>query len=796
MYTFTDIMTKAQMINDPTARLNFMLKENSLLPENEQLPEEEVEIRADIIGTTLETCTPIFCEDTAEELMSQIEVPENKKDRFSVALSFAKSHLSNFRLSEIRSFITIDMYNYFKLSERESKLIVEKMESMCKSEKPSVGAQIPIRSCTDQKVIPENVNNEELKDWSLYCVPSLDNGYYRINNSGITKVEEKVGNDGDVVEKIIEVCRSPFVLCGKSTPIHGNITFYKIRFATPSGDVKESWIEHTHLLTKKGITEKLVSLSINCPENNLQRETIDYISRSIAEFGSYFKTEFSSTQCGWSEDKTRFMLGDRLITEDEIIPMLPVGNPVGFNATKKRGTLNNWIGATDGVINCDIVRFKLYDAATAPLVFPLGLESHVTDTWGLTSVGKTFSSLIGISAFGSTAKNESLVLSQESTKNGVLVTVRDYSDLPILFDETTGKEEKLKDLVYQVASGISKTKSTQDGKRCGSEVYRTTLFLTGEDSLRDSLDNSGQMYRVVELNFQGEMPTYDPGYVDEVKKNIAENCGHVGELYVQKLIKKIKDGSLEKIYKDCLEALPKTASNVEGRSKVLFAGIMTAGVVIEEVFEEIGVSAKNPIELVKLYFDKCIVQNPIELEHLRALKVISDTVSSEYKNFAVCNDREVLSNDGNKRYGYVDEKYIDIFGTSLTDILKRNGFKPTKVKTEWARLKIIDPKDSNGNYRFSRFGKQENGVRIHRAKLDEMLGLSFKEGGVEDIPMNNDRINLVKTVNLLTEINGKSDVTLIEQVNYSQTEIVENLELLAKFNKIVKINETAYKSTL
>lgn len=798
MGSFTEIIVQASKLGTVDEMREFMYEQASQLYEdNDEVSEELVE---GMISAALKLMAPEqFDDEEATELLSTIEVPKKKNEKFAAAANFSKEYLTKYETRDTSLFIRMELKTYFSLSVAECDLIIQKIEKdrakLGLKDKNGIVSMISALDKPASVEIADDVNSEVMYEWSQYCVPSLDNGYYTINSAGIVRVEEKTDSDGEVVEKTIEVCRSPFVLCGKSTPIHGNTTFYKIRFATSAGEVCEAWIEHSHLLTKKGITEKLVSLSINCPENNLQRETIDYISRSIAEFGQHFKTEFSSTQCGWSEDKTRFMLGDRVVTEDSVEPMLPVGNPVGFNATKKAGTLEGWVETTRGVIGCDIVRFKAYDAATAPLVYLLGLESHVTDTWGTSSEGKTFSSIIGLSMFGSTAQHESLVLSQESTKNGVLVTIRDYSDIPILFDETTGKEEKLKELVYQVASGIAKTKSTQDGKRCGSEVYRTTLFLTGENTLRDSLDNAGQMYRVIELKFDKEMPKYKPGYVDSVKKGLVENCGHVADIYIQKLIKMNCDGSLKRLFESCLEMLPETESNIEGRSKVLFAGIMVAGIVLEEVFSEIGVEAKDAAEIVKQYFNKCIIQNPVELEYIRALKLVNDTVSTEYKNFALCNGETVLSNDGNKRYGYVDEDYIDIYGTVLTDILKKNGLKPTKIKEEWARLNIIAQKDRSGNYRFSRFGKQENGVRIYRAKINEVLGLDFKEGGVEDVPMNKDMQNIIKTVTLITDIQGKADFSLIQQIIPDLFGLEQLLCTLAKNGKIVQLNKTTFKST-
>lgn len=790
MNKFADIITQAQYIESPTARLNFMLKENSLLPENEQLPEEDVKIRSEIISDALETCNPDFNEESMIELMRSVEIPDNKRDRFSAALDFAKTYLSRFTYSQIDAFITVDIYDYFKISAAESKLISTKMKSIC-SENTQVSHKTSYSATPkEKKEFPQDVNSEIEDDWESYVLPNADKGEYSINSNGIFRTETVISSDGDESEKEITVCRTPFVLCGVSKSLTGEESYYKIRYADNYGNIKEYWSSPSVLMSKQDLKKEFLLKNINCPESgNILNETVEYVSNSIRDMGQYFKKEFSAKQCGWTEDKTMFVLGNRVVTKNGTAPMLNIGDSTGFEALEQRGTLEGWVNGARGVFVHEIIRFRAYDTMSAIINYVLGLESHVTDMYGNTSVGKTFSAQVCLTMVG---RIDKLTLSPKSTKNGIFVTVRDYSDIPFLIDETTGEEDKIKDVVYQVIGGIAKMKSTQDGHRDGGEVYRTTCMTTGENMLRDSLDNAGQMYRVVEL--KADIPVMKTREVELIKKETSENCGHVIDLFLAKVFEKKENKTLCKMYDTCLGELPDTVDNVQGRSKSVFAGIMVAGKILEEVFEEIGIESMDAKEIVNKYFTLCVKERPVEMEWVRALRLVNDWVNIEYRNFAICPESGTITNEGNKRCGYIDEHYIDIIGSALTQKLKENGMKPTKIKEDWIANNVIVPKDKRGNLTFKRNGSTIGGIRIYISKMNEVLGLNFKEGGIEDVPQTESVKKVIKTVRFLTETQGSASVDLIKQIiNDTSEEIDSTLCILAKNGNIEKLNNTTFK---
>jgi uncharacterized protein (DUF927 family) len=323
------------------------------------------------------------------------------------------------------------------------------------------------------------------------------------------------------------------------------------------------------------------------------KEALDYISRSIAEFAPRLKKEFSAIRNGWSEDKSIFVLGNRTITVRGIEPILSVGAGKGFSELDKKGTLDGWIAGVKPFLEYDLIRFKCYDALTAVLNTILGVESHITDHYGNTSCGKTLSAWVALSMVGDA---EGLTIGAKSTAKGILLTVRDFSDLPILIDESSDAGDHLKDLVYPLTSNKGRVKSTQDGERDGGEEYHTTTLMTGEKPIRDCLTNSGQQYRVNELN--DSLPDLPTKEILRLKQAIRNNNGHIIEIFIKKVFEWRESGALQITYDNCFDVLPDNVSNIEGRSRSIFAGIMTAGVILERVFKEIGIQHKNPEPIV------------------------------------------------------------------------------------------------------------------------------------------------------------------------------------------------------
>jgi len=533
--------------------------------------------------------------------------------------------------------------------------------------------------------------NDKIEDWDHYTVPTN----YEINNGGVFTYKDR---------ELKCVCSTPFILSGISQPLNNEMVHYKVRFANYKGEVKEFWASQYDLLSKRELKKLFNSKGINCPENTLLNLIVGYISSCIADYGSKLKNEISVTQNGWNENT--FIWGKSAIKRDSVEPVLPLKE---FPGLEKKGSLEAWVNAVTEILKYDVARFRLYDAMTATINQNLGIESHCTDHYGNTSSGKTLMSTLAISMIGNPSE---LIIGAKGTVKGILVRVRDYSDLPVLIDETSDAGDNLTELVYTLASGKGRVKSTKEGDSDGGELYRTTAMLTGEKPIRDCLNNSGQQFRVIELD--DSLPELKN--IEKIKREFNNNYGHVIIPFIQEVMK----NDIQAIYDNCFNALPGTKNNIEARSKSIFACIMTSGFILEKVFKKVGIPEKDPVTIVNKYFKECIQDKPIELEYIRALNIVLDWVHSEYSKFAL----PELNFIEKIRYGYIDGEFLDIIGSEFTKKMKKENFSPSKIKSDWHKLGIIKSNDKNrvGTCRFEREGKTITGVRINLANAGDILG--------------------------------------------------------------------------
>lgn len=650
----------------------------------------------------------------------------------------------------------------------------------------------------DIKTIRETANEEHqyinniIKPWTQYKVPAINTKeHYELRDYKILRYVESVSEDGEQIFYTKDVCRTPFVLCGVSEPLRDDTLYYKIRYLSYGENIKEFWASQSDLLSKNELKKLFLQKGINCPENLLLVETLEYISRSIADFGARLKKEHSTKQCGWNDDKTIFVIGNRAVSTNGIETVLTIGNGKGFSELEIKGTLDGWISGTKEIFEYDLVRFKAYDAFTAPLNAILGLESHITDHYGNTSCGKTFTSWIALSMFGDA---EGLTLGAKGSMKGLLVTIRDFSDLPLLIDESSDAGEHLSDLVYPLTSNKGRVTSTTDKQRDGGEEYHTSTMFTGEKPIRDCLPNSGQQYRVNEL--EDTLPDLPTKKIMSIKQAIRENHGHIIELYVKKTFKWMETGFLYDTYEACFDTLPENTTNIVGRSRAIFAGIMTAGVLLESVFGDIGFPQKQAPKIVTEYFRKCILEKPVELEYLRALRVVLDWVHSDYGRFAKGFDtsEDVTYNDKNKIYGFIDNIYIDIIGTEFTRKMKENGFSPSKIKEDWWNQGISESNDSvrKGTYRFKRDGKTIVGVRINRTMAETMMGVWHEPEDKKPHDQDEKVKRIFKIIEFLTELDGVAKINSIRLLA-NITDVDEMLNFICKSSKkIMKISQDDY----
>ncbi len=512
---------------------------------------------------------------------------------------------------------------------------------------------LPVETPLNEKITGINAN---VLNWELYEYPETKTSRYYANEIGVM-YRQKVDDT-----QIEQVSRTPFVLCEKTKQLEDGTIYYTIRYGV-GGNQKEFVAKQADLLNRNTLKSILSGHGINVPDNKMLGNSLEYNSLCMHQYGDHLKTTVAVVSNGWNEDITLFALGNNGITIDKIYPIHTlVTAPEHTTPFHTSGSITTWVKAVAPIMDYDITRFLFYDAMTAPLKKLLKIESHTFVHCGSSSSGKTAIENVISSTMGDPKQLEFIA---NSTKNAILAHVSGMCDIPVDIEEATEEKSRIAmaDAVYDIANGKEKGRCGIDGKlRNDIRTFRTTVHVTCENPLRDHMKNAGAAYRAQHIN--DRIPEGRGEMVSNTKKEIQENYGFFFPPYVQHIIKN-KD-KLNELYNKALQkiktkGIPKESQDIAERSKNIYAGIMVAGYLCEEIFKEIGLPCREKVEverMVNKYFSMCVINDPVEPDYIKALRIIYDWSITESRKFIV-----EYSLDKEPKFeicGKISNEYIDI----------------------------------------------------------------------------------------------------------------------------------------
>jgi hypothetical protein len=226
------------------------------------------------------------------------------------------------------------------------------------------------------------------------------------------------------------------------------------------------------------------------------------------------------------------------------------------------------------------------------------------------------------------------------------------------------------------------------------------------------------MYR---LNSLDEMLPHIKG-IGDIKDDIRNNYGFFFEKYIQEIL---YTEDLREIYKECCRAIEyeDDENNLVESSKNLFAGIMVAGILCEREFEDLGIENKDPKEIVQKYFNRCVLKNNVELDHIRALRLINDWVAQNDIAFIHGID-EGLDSRIKEPYGIIKNLEIKIVWKQFDKVLKEGGFNsPANIAKSLYEDGIIRANNEKGKITFRMRKTVPEGVIIKIPEMEIKLNL-------------------------------------------------------------------------
>ena len=248
-------------------------------------------------------------------------------------------------------------------------------------------------------------------------------------------------------------------------------------------------------------------------------------------------------QFGWTEDRTGFILGTRMITKDgeeEVLcdPSIPEDIAVDFGTS---GTLDQWVANIDTLYNrpkAEPFQFALCHSMGSTLVEMFGSSNWHGLPMAFTGhggTGKSTATKIACGFYGNPRYMERQTGDQGSTLNAAIKRIAVMGSVPVLLDEFSGrKPEELTRTGYALANGRDKERLGPNGSfaTTGNEWFKNS-FITSNDSLHESIATVPAKYRVEATQlrvFEVQLPKdYRSDVFPDITQSFIEN--HMDNVY-------------------------------------------------------------------------------------------------------------------------------------------------------------------------------------------------------------------------------------------------------------------------
>jgi len=545
------------------------------------------------------------------------------------------------------------------------------------------------------------IQNQAPSTFSCYFYP------YKVTETGIDKQKPCQDQSTDEMKCVFELLSpTPCIITAVGVNIDKGTILYKLYLKDSRGKEKILWKKPSELLKKVEVV-KLLDEGMHFKESD-STEMINFFDKFITQYQDVLPEENVASKSGWKNDFSLFVVGDKAISATGIQTVLQKDNPTAEVYTQK-GELGPTVEVINMLRKYDAVSFKLYTSCTPPILKLLNIHSFVETQQTPSGRLKTTISLLAASIWGDP---ERLQLNAESTRAGIQKHIEFCTDLPIFVDETS-ITDNIKDMVYLIANGVGRSKSNSEGGLVMPSTWSTVVLTTGEKPILPESAQMGQQVRVVPLRdgVNEKLPSLT---VKQILNTITTNYGHIGILFLQKLFKE-KD-NIKFLFNAFLNDFPEMEDITSDRAKEYYAAIATAGYLLEKVFEEIKVDAKNSLAICKHYFHENIISNSFISDHIKALGATYSLFSANEVYFRDEDGEHILNHE---RYGWIrDDKEHGSCVCFIPDKLKKylnSEIGPNTYEAatdEWRNLGILIPKlqKSKSTDSFTRLKKNEISV--------------------------------------------------------------------------------------
>jgi hypothetical protein len=593
----------------------------------------------------------------------------------------------------------------------------------------------------------------------------------------------------------IQVCKCKAMVTGLHNSYDSDKTLVELVFTVFDSQTKGAvWktivVPLSSITTKDGFKKDVLSKGFLTQEININA-TIAYLEACIAtnvgKEGSNFKSTYVNERTGWADNTfTAFRLGNRIIrdiygkavVEDAIC----INEELVFKLTPT-GTIAEWIKAVDPVAHFYRIRFLMYDAMASLLLRILKISPHAGMLIYPTSQGKTTALQVIASLFGNPDEfGSGLLYNGDISITGANAILHMYYDLPVLIDETTNANERFrKTFAYFIGNAQSPVRGKQDSSLRDRDNHMSNAYIAAEESMVPEGLNDGGNNRATPF-YERFIPADNGAIVEAAKLGMQYNYGHIIELFIGKIYAN-RVGLRAYFERAKARLIGKAKEDRIKRQAATFAAAELAGILLEQVFHDIGMKAHpmTPEAITDAMWKECTVDNIEKPMAEKALYLFHEWYMSNFNQHGLLHDETTETYEkGDDSYGirnlhksnifiWDDGTWIDVLKAELDKEFTRKGYTNLNgIYKPWkATYRILE---TNHGYQFQAYHcksvdstvvERVMVVRILRDKMNELLGFA-KEHANEPNKSTGETKNTVNEVKHVGEDPFKNAVDFLD----------------------------------
>lgn len=258
---------------------------------------------------------------------------------------------------------------------------------------------------------------------------------------------------------------------------------------------------------------------------------------------------------GWKENFSQFVIGDTILrrnadgsVSEESINLASSSHRLGTELYGTAGDPKAWTQFTTLLDKADMRAhmFSLCVGLSAPLYAFTGLKGLTISLYGPTGGGKTLAQYWVQSLFGNPEK---LHFAAKFTQNTLFGRMGLYAHMPMTIDEVTMMDNKeVGDFAYWVSQGRDKARLNRNAEERDAKTWAMPVMVSTNKSMNSKLiasglDTDAQMARILEVSVpQHKLFAKDTIAGRKIYEFVTTNYGHIGRLFVAKLLELGQDG--------------------------------------------------------------------------------------------------------------------------------------------------------------------------------------------------------------------------------------------------------------